>query len=164
MQIRQFQFTSESDKFTVYVSREEKLFEKKQCVLDTEARTSIKECYKAAQDLCQAQIVFMEKTKAFEAAVKDENIFLDIIRQVQLPAVQVMVRMRKRRRGAPRQDIPGAVADPTPPQLPEAETECNRYNKNQGHIHLLCFVQTAYRQAESTAGLLRRVLMSDDSV
>ena len=88
------QFTSDAEKIKVYVSREEKLFEKKQCVLDKKARTSIKEYYKAAQDLCQAKTVFMEKTKALEAAVKDENIFLCIIRQVQLPAVQVMVRMR----------------------------------------------------------------------
>ena len=36
----------------------------------------------------------MQKTKEMEAAVNDENIFLDIIRQVQLPAVQVMVRTR----------------------------------------------------------------------
>ena len=36
----------------------------------------------------------MQKTKKMEAAVNDENIFLDIIRQVQLPAVQVMVRTR----------------------------------------------------------------------
>ena len=90
------QFTSKSDKFTVYVSREEKSFEKKGYVLDEEARNSIKEYYKAAQDLCQAQTVFMQKTMASEAAVKDENIFLDIRRHVQLPAVQVMVRMRSK--------------------------------------------------------------------
>ena len=36
----------------------------------------------------------MQKTREMEAAVNDENIFLDIIRQVQLPAVQVMVRTR----------------------------------------------------------------------
>ena len=32
--------------------------------------------------------------REMEAAVNDENIFLDIIRQVQLPAVQMMVRTR----------------------------------------------------------------------
>ena len=38
----------------------------------------------------------MQKTWEMQVAVKDENIFLDIIRQVQLPAVQVMVRMRSK--------------------------------------------------------------------
>ena len=37
----------------------------------------------------------MQKTWEMQEAVKDENIFPDIIRQVQLPAVQVMVRMRR---------------------------------------------------------------------
>ena len=46
------------------------------------------------QDLCESQAVFMQKTREMEAAVNDENIFLDIIRQVQLPAVQVKARMR----------------------------------------------------------------------
>ena len=38
----------------------------------------------------------MQKTRSMVAAVEDDNIFLDIIRQVQLPAVQVMVRMRSK--------------------------------------------------------------------
>ena len=36
----------------------------------------------------------MQRAREMEEAVKDGNIFLDIIRQVQLPAVQVMVRTR----------------------------------------------------------------------
>ena len=38
----------------------------------------------------------MQKTREMEAAINDENIFLDIIRQVQLPAVQVMVTTRSK--------------------------------------------------------------------
>ena len=38
----------------------------------------------------------MQKTREMEEAINDENIFIDIIRQVQLPAVQVMVRMRSK--------------------------------------------------------------------
>ena len=38
----------------------------------------------------------MQKMREMEEAINDENIFLDIIRQVQLPAVQVMVRTRSK--------------------------------------------------------------------
>ena len=88
------QFISEVDKYTVYVSKEEETIAKNPVVVSPEARKSISEYYKAAQDLCQSQVIFMQKTREMEAAVNDENIFLDIIRQVQLPAVKVMVRTR----------------------------------------------------------------------
>ena len=88
------QFISEVNKYTVYVSKEEETIAKKPVVVSLEARKSISEYYKAAQDLCQSQTIFMRKMREMEAAVNDDNIFLDIIRQVQLPAVQVMVRMR----------------------------------------------------------------------
>ena len=68
--------------------------EKKPVVVNPDARKSISEYYKAAQDLCQSQAIFMQKMRETEAAINDENIFLGIIRQVQLPGVQVMVRMR----------------------------------------------------------------------
>ena len=89
------------------------------------------------KDLCDAQSVFMQKTQEMQVAVKDENIFLDIIRQVQLPAVQVNEECG---RGTPRQDVPGADTYTTPPQLQEAATECDRPDKNHGCIHILCFV------------------------
>ena len=66
----------------------------KQFAVSDKARAAIKEYYEAAQDLCKAQTVFMEKTREMEALVNKE-LFLDIIRQVQLPVVQVMIRMRE---------------------------------------------------------------------
>ena len=90
------QFISEVDKCTVYVSKKEETIMKKPVVVSQDARKSISEYYKAAQDLCQAQAIFMEKMRKMEAEINDENIFLGIIRQVQLPAVQVMVRTRSK--------------------------------------------------------------------
>ena len=90
------QFFSKVDKFTVYVSKEDLTIKKKPVVVSLEAKKSISEYYKAAQDLCKSQTVFMQKTREMEAAVNDVNIFLDIIGQVQLPAVQVMVRTRSK--------------------------------------------------------------------
>ena len=88
------QFISEVDKFTVYVSKEDETIMKKPVIVSPEARKSISEYYKAVQEICQSQAIFMQKTRETEAAINDENIFLDIIRQVQLPAVQVMARTR----------------------------------------------------------------------
>ena len=57
--------------------------EKKQFAVSNEAKAAIKEYYEAAQGLCKAQTVFMKKIREMEALVNKE-IFLDIIRQVQL--------------------------------------------------------------------------------
>ena len=86
-------YLSEDD-FAVYVEREDVQTKKKQFAVSIEAKAAIKEYYEAAQGLCEAQTVFMKKTRELEALVNKE-IFLDIIRQVQLPAVQVMIRMRE---------------------------------------------------------------------
>ena len=83
------QFISEVDKFMVYVSKEDETIMKKPVVVSQDARKSISEYY-----------YFMQNTREMEAAINDENIFLDryryryLTRQVQLPVVQVMVQTR----------------------------------------------------------------------
>ena len=42
--------------------------------------------------LSQAQANFASSTQALEKKITDKSVFLDIIRQTQLPAVQVSVR------------------------------------------------------------------------
>ena len=42
--------------------------------------------------LCKAQTNFMESTKVLESKLEDKAVFLDIIKQVQLPAVQVLIK------------------------------------------------------------------------
>ena len=74
------QFLSEVDKFTVYVSKEDETIQKKPVVVGQEPKKSISEYYKVTQDLCTAQATFMQKIQEMKEAVKDENIFLDIIR------------------------------------------------------------------------------------
>ena len=90
------QFISKVEKCMVYVSKEEETITKKPVVVNPNAKKAISEYCKAAQDLCQSQTIFMQKTREMQEAINDENIFLDIIRQVQLPAVQVMVRTRSK--------------------------------------------------------------------
>ena len=73
------------------------------------ALAAISEYYKAVQDLCQSQAAFMQKMREMKEVINDENIFLDIIRQVQLPAVQVIVRTRSEEEALQGQAVPGAV-------------------------------------------------------
>ena len=78
------------DGFAVYIEQEEAEIKKTQVKLSGDAKEVIRDYYETAHDLCKVQTTFMESTK-FE----NKELFLDIIGQVQLPAVQVMVRMRE---------------------------------------------------------------------
>ena len=76
------------DDFVVYVEREEE--EEK---LKGDAKLALKNYYDAVHTLCKAQKNFARSTQVLEEKIEDKSVFLDIIQQVQLPAVQVQVRM-----------------------------------------------------------------------
>ena len=80
------------DEFVVYVEREE---EKKRpkYKLTGDAKEALRDYYDAAHTLCEAQTNFAKSTQVLEEKIEDKSVFLDIIQQVQLPAVQVQVRM-----------------------------------------------------------------------
>ena len=56
------------------------------------AKEALKDYYDAVHTLCEAQTNFMASTKVLEEEIVDKSVFLDIIKQVQLPAVQVLIR------------------------------------------------------------------------
>ena len=56
------------------------------------AKEALKDYYDTVNTLCEAQANFAESTRVLEKKIKDKSVFLDIIKQVQLPAVQVLVR------------------------------------------------------------------------
>ena len=62
----------------VYVSKEETIT-KKSVVANPDARKSFSEHYKAAQDLCQSQAIFMQTTREMETAINDENICVMVV-------------------------------------------------------------------------------------
>ena len=80
------------DEFVVYIEREE---EKKRpkYKLTGDAKEALRDYYNAVHILCEAQTNFAKSTQVLEEKIEDKSIFLDIIQQVQLPAVQVQVRM-----------------------------------------------------------------------
>ena len=48
--------------------------------------------YDAVHTLCEAQQNFAKSTQVLEKKIEDKSVFLDIIKQAQLPSVQVQVR------------------------------------------------------------------------
>ena len=51
--------------------------------------------YDAVHMLCKAQQNFARNTQVLEEKIEDKSVFLDIMRQVQLPSVKVQVRTVK---------------------------------------------------------------------
>ena len=84
-------FLSE-DEFVVYVEREEEK-KKPKYKLTGDAKEALRDYYNVVHTLCEAQENFARSTQVLEEKIEDKSVFLVIIQQVQLPAVQVQVRM-----------------------------------------------------------------------
>ena len=56
------------------------------------AKVALKDYYDTVHTLCEAQTYFAASTKVLEEKIQDKAVFLDIIKQVQLPAVRVSIR------------------------------------------------------------------------
>ena len=79
------------DAFVLYVETEEEI-EKPKYNLTGDAREALQEYYDAVHLLCEAQTNFAKSTQVLEQKIEDKSVFLSIIQQVQLPAMQVQVR------------------------------------------------------------------------
>ena len=79
------------DDFVLYVEKEEEQ-KKPRYNLTAEAREALRDYYDVCHALNEAQSNFMLSTKVLESKIKDKSVFLDIIKQVQLPVVQVSIR------------------------------------------------------------------------
>ena len=79
------------DDFMTYIETEEEK-EKPKYVFTRDAKLALTDYYDAVHTLCKAQQNFAKSTQVLEKKIEDKSIFLDIIKQVQLPSVQVQVR------------------------------------------------------------------------
>ena len=75
----------------MYVETEEEK-KKPQYVLTGNAKVALTNYYDAVHTLCEAQQNFAKSTQVLEKKIEDKSVFLDFIKQVQLPSVQVQVR------------------------------------------------------------------------
>ena len=81
----------DDDDLVTYVETEE---EKKKpwYILTGNAKVALTDYYDAVHTLCEAQHNFAKSAKVLEEKIEDKSVFLDIIKQVQLPSVKVEIR------------------------------------------------------------------------
>ena len=79
------------DDFVTYVETEEEK-EKPKYVFTRDSKLALTNYYNAVHTLCKAQQNFARSTQVLEKKMEDKSVFLDIIKQVQLPSVKVQVR------------------------------------------------------------------------
>ena len=81
----------DDDDFVTYVETGEEK-QKPRYVLTDDAKVALTDYYDEVHTLCEAQQNFVKSTQVLEKKIADKSIFLDIIKQVQLPAVKVEIR------------------------------------------------------------------------
>ena len=79
------------DDFVTYVETEEEK-KKPRYVLTGDAKAALTDYYDAVHTLCEAQQNFAKSTQVLEEKITDKDVFLDIVKQVQLPSVKVEIR------------------------------------------------------------------------
>ena len=79
------------DAHILYIETEEE-FEKPKFKFSGEAKEALKDYYDSVHELCTVQKNFAKATQVLEEKIEDKTVFLSIIQQVQLPAVQIQVR------------------------------------------------------------------------
>ena len=79
------------DDFVTYVETEEEK-QKPKYVFTCDTKLALTDYYDAVHTLCKAQLNLAKSTQVLEKKIADKSVFLDIIKQVQLPSVKVQVR------------------------------------------------------------------------
>ena len=82
-------FLSEDD-FAVYVEKDDPP-KKPKFKLQGDTKEALRDYYDAVNTLSEAQLNFTKSVQVLEEKLEDKEVFLDIIKQTQLPAVQVSV-------------------------------------------------------------------------
>ena len=83
-------FLDDDDIVTHIETEEEK--QKPRYVLTGDAKVALTDYYDTVHTLCEAQQNFAKSTQVLEKKITDKSVFLDIIKQVQLPSVKVEIR------------------------------------------------------------------------
>ena len=81
----------DDDDFVTYVETEEEK-KKPRCTFTGDAKVALTDYYNAVHTLCEAQQNFTKSTQVLEKKIEDKSVFLDVIKQVQLPSVKVEIR------------------------------------------------------------------------
>ena len=85
------------DDFAMYVDQEEQP-EKPRYKLEGNAKEALRDYYDAVHTLSKAQTNFAASAKVLEQKIEDKSVFLDIIKQVQLPASKCRLEPSRKRK------------------------------------------------------------------
>ena len=77
-----------ADELAMYVEQEDEVTDKPKFTLTGNANIALRDYYDAVHMLCEAQTNFAASTKVLEEKIQDKAVFLDIIKQMQLPVVE----------------------------------------------------------------------------
>ena len=80
------------DDFAMYVEQEDPPKKQRFRLTDDDTKEALKDHYDAINTLSQAQANLALSIKVLEEKIEDKSVFLDIMKQMQLPAVQVSIR------------------------------------------------------------------------
>ena len=81
----------DDDDFVTYVETEEEK-QKPRYTFTGNAKAALTDYYDVVHTLCEAQENFAKSTQVLEKKITDKSVFLDIVKQVQLPSVKVEIR------------------------------------------------------------------------
>ena len=81
----------DDDDFVKYIETEEEK-QKPRYILTSDAKAALTDYYDEVHTLCEAQQNFAKSIQVLEKEITDKSVFLDIIKQVQLPSVKVEIR------------------------------------------------------------------------
>ena len=81
----------DDDDFVMYIETEEEK-KKPRYTFTGDAKVALTDYYDAVHTLCEAQQNFTKSIQILEKKIEDKSVFLNIIKQVQLPSVKVEIR------------------------------------------------------------------------
>ena len=153
----------DDDDFVTYVETEEEK-KKPRYVLTGDAKAALADYYNAVHTLCEAQQNFAKSTQVLEEKITDKDIFLDIIKQVQLPSVKVEIRTVEEMEKMEGKTYRQLTLMCHLPNFKRINPQRQRTNKNDGRIHVLRPVRTDHRRKSITDRLCHRLQSPKDTI
>ena len=153
----------DDDDFVTYIETEEEK-EKPKYVLTGDAKIALTDYYDAVHTLCEAQQNFAKSTQVLEKKIEDKSVFLDIIKQVQLPLVQVQVRTVEEMEKMEGKTYRELMLMCHLPNFKRINPNAKEQTRTMACVHLLHPVRTDHRHKGITDRLHHRFQMSDDTI
>ena len=153
----------DDDDFVTYVETEEEK-QKPRYVLTDDTKVALTDYYDAVHTLCEAQQNFAKSTQVLENKIADKSVFLDIIKQVQLPSVKVEIRTVEEMERMEGKTYREFTLMCHLPNFKRINPNAKRTNQNDGCIHVLRPVRTDHRHKSITDRLHHGLQMPNDVI